>query len=339
MLGGIEQLAIQPPGLAIGAVRCIRYRIPEGVILGRIGQIILVPQPEGVAALQVPEIALTVGKDDSVICDAAQITAEGVFEDASHAALRGSYGQGDSIGFRVIIGLRIPEVALLAEFVGWRDRPVLHLLEMGEVLSPCQHDLLHVFIGLSRGVAGVEEEVLILHLHHGAGAGPAVLTAAAGGLDDGIVVLGVGDEIFRCGQIDGVVVAVAALLEVIDVIGAVLIVGHGVAHIGLIDAIDGGTEEGLVFVGRFLAAGRAQGGKILVLHILGKGFACRLRRFGSRRRGFLAAAARQRQAQNAQQGQYRVDFCFHGYASRYKEQGERESHSPCLCDCNYMTCI
>ena len=135
------------------------------------------------------------------------------------------------------------------------------------------------------------------------------------------------------------VVAVAALFEVIDIIGAILIVGHGVAHVGLIDAVDGGAEKGFVFVGRFLAAGGAQGGKVLVLHIFGERLAFRLRRFGSRRRGFLAAAARQRQAQNAQQGQYRVDFCFHGYASRYKEQGERESHSPCLCDCNYMTCI
>ena len=135
------------------------------------------------------------------------------------------------------------------------------------------------------------------------------------------------------------VVAVAALFEVIDVIGAVLVVGHGVAHIGLVDAVHGGAEEGRVFIGRFLAARGAQGGKVLVLHILGKGISLRLGRFGGGGGGFLAPAARQHQAQNAQQGQYRVDFCFHGSASRYKEQGERESHSPCLCDCNYMTCI
>ena len=315
MLGCIEQLAVQPPGFAIGAVGRIGHGIPERIILGGIGQIIFIPQPEGIAALQVPEIALTVGKDDSVICDAAQITAEGVFEDAGHAALRGSYGQGDSIGFRVIIRLRIPEIALLADLIGRRNGPVFHLFKMGWVAAPGQHDLLHIFIGLGRSMTGVEEEVLILHLHHGAGARPAVLSAAAGGFHDGIVIFGVCHKILRRGQIDGVVVAVAAFLEVVDVIGAILIVGHGVAHIGLLDTVDGGLEEAPVFISRFLAARGAQAGKILVLHLFGEGICIRLRHFCGSQFSALAAAARQHQAEDTQQSQHRNEFRFHAHAS------------------------
>ena len=107
------------------------------------------------------------------------------------------------------------------------------------------------------------------------------------------------------------VVAVAALFEIIDVIGAVLIIGHGVAHIGLADAVDGGQEEGLVFIGRFLAAGGAQRGEILIVRDFREGLALLFRRFRSGWRGVVSSAARQQHAQNTQHSDDPHHFTLH----------------------------
>ena len=111
-------------------------------------------------------------------------------------------------------------------------------------------------------MTGVEEVVGVLHLYHGASADPAVLAAGTGGFQHHIVLLGVGDEILSGGQIDGVVVGIAALLQVVDVVGAVLVIGHGVPHVGLGGTVLGGQEEGFVGIGRLLAAGGAKQSKV-----------------------------------------------------------------------------
>ena len=199
VLGGVEQLAVQPLGFAVGAVGRVGHGVPEGVVLGGIGEVILVAQLEGVAAFQVPEAANGVGEDHAVIGDVAEITTQGVFEDAGHAALGGGDGQGDGVSRRVIIRLRIAEIPLLADLGGRGDVPALNLFKLGGSCSLSQHDLFHVFVGFGGGMAGVEEQVFILHLHNGAGARPAVLTAAAVGFDDGIVVFRIGNKILGGG--------------------------------------------------------------------------------------------------------------------------------------------
>ena len=114
-------------------------------------------------------------------------------------------------------------------------------------------------------MSGVEQVILIFHLHHRAGADPAVLTAVAGGFQHRSVVLGIGDEISSGRQIDGVVKGITAIFQVVDVIHAVFIVRHGVAHIGLLGAVHFRQEKVQVLVGILLTAGGEQRGKVLVI--------------------------------------------------------------------------
>ena len=67
------------------------------------------------------------------------------------------------------------------------------------------------------------------------------------------------------------IVGITAILQIIDVVNAVLIVGHGVAHIGLADTVNRRQEPGLVLIGIFLAACGFQGRKILVAAGFGNG--------------------------------------------------------------------
>ena len=69
------------------------------------------------------------------------------------------------------------------------------------------------------------------------------------------------------------VIGVAALLQIVEVIDTILIVGHGVAHIGLLDAIHSGQEVQAIFISGFLASRCFHGSKILILNVLGEGFA------------------------------------------------------------------
>lgn len=89
----------------------------------------------------------------------------------------------------------------------------------------------------------IEEVVAVLHLHNGACARPAILASTAIALQNGLVIFSVGDEILGGRQIDGVVEGVAALLQVVDIVHAVLVIGHGIAHIRLADAIHRRQEE------------------------------------------------------------------------------------------------
>ena len=161
-------------------------------------------------------------------------------------------------------------------------------------------------------MSGIEEQVFILHPDHCPGTYPAVLSAAAGGFHNGIVIFGICDKILCRSQVNGMVIAVAALFQVIDIIGAVLIIRHGVAHIGLLDAVLGGTIEIHIFVGFLLAAGSTQGGKVLVVRYLREGFALFLRCGGSCRPGAVVSAAGKEQAQCAQCGGHGNNLFFHG---------------------------
>ena len=255
MLGGIEELAVQPDRIAVGAVGRIGHGVPQGIILAGIGQVVFFTHLKGIGALQVPEGAGGIGEDDAVVGDGLQIPGQGELDDPGLVGLSGGDGQGDGVRGLVVIGLRIAEVVLLPQLGGRDQLPIGHLLEGSEVGALGHQDLLLELVAVGEGVAGVEEVINVLHLHHRAGADPAVLAAAAGGLQDHVILLGVGDEILGGGQIDGMVVGVAALLQIVDVVGAVLIVGHGVPHEGLGPVVLGGQEKGFVGIRGLLAAG------------------------------------------------------------------------------------
>ena len=114
-------------------------------------------------------------------------------------------------------------------------------------------------------MAGVEQIVSTIHLHDGAGADPGILTAAAGGLQNRLVDFGISDKIGGGGQINGVVIRVAAVFQIVDVVNTVLIVRHAVAYIGLLGSVHTGEEVRGVLVGRFLTAGASEGGEILII--------------------------------------------------------------------------
>ena len=60
------------------------------------------------------------------------------------------------------------------------------------------------------------------------------------------------------------IVRISAIFKIIQVIDAVLVIGHQVAHIRLPRAVLFRQEKSFIFICRFLAAGRAQIGKILI---------------------------------------------------------------------------
>ena len=99
---------------------------------------------------------------------------------------------------------------------------------------------------------GIEEIIDVFHLDDRAGADPTVLTAAARRFEHDCVLFRIGYEVAGGRQIDRVIIGIAALFEVVDVVGAVLIVRHGVADIRLNAVVLGGQEETLVVVSGFL---------------------------------------------------------------------------------------
>ena len=259
MLRGVEQLGIQAFRIAVRAVGRVGNSVPERIILGGISQIVFVAQLKGVAAFQVPEVVHLVREDDSVISGVLQVRAHGILQDPGDAALGGGDRHHDGIAFRVVIGLRIAEVALLADLGRRGDLPAFDLLELVRAGSLRHHDLLHVLIGVRRCMAGIEQVVGILHLHHRSGADPAVLPAAAAALHDGIIVFRIGHKVLRGRQVNGVVVGIPALLQVIDVIRPVLIVGHRVADVRLVDSVYRRPEKDSVLICRLLASRGSQG--------------------------------------------------------------------------------
>ena len=111
----------------------------------------------------------------------------------------------------------------------------------------------------------IEEEVLPVNLNDRARADPAVLAAAAGGLQHRFVILRVREEVRGRDEIGRVVVGIAGLFQVVDVVDAVLIVGHGVAHEGLAGPVHLREEEEIIVIGILLASRRAQARKVLVV--------------------------------------------------------------------------
>ena len=154
---------------------------------------------------------------------------------------------------------------------------------------------------------GVEKVVGILYLNHRSRADPSVLPAAAAAFQDGIIIFPVGYKILRGSQIDGMVVGVPALFQVVDIVGSVLIVGHGVSHVRLIDPVHPGPEKDPVIICRFLASRRPERGKILVVLHRGEGFPVILHGGGRRRRSgllrflFPLASGQQRARQHKRQ--------------------------------------
>ena len=118
-------------------------------------------------------------------------------------------------------------------------------------------------------MAGVEQIVFLTHLYHGASADPVILSAR-GRLQNRLVIFDVADKIRGGGQIEGMVAGIALILQVVDVIDAVLIEGHSVPHIGLLASIQGGPEISPIVVSRLLLLRRSQLGKIFVISRVGK---------------------------------------------------------------------
>ena len=269
VLGGIEQLAVQPGGCAVGAVGGLSHGIPEGVVLAGIGQVPGAADLEGVAALQVPERLRRIGEDDAVIGHGLEIGAEGEFQDPGDAALGRRHGQGDRLCLRIVIGLRVAKILLLTQLSRRDDLPALQLFEGGGTVACGYQNLFFIFQRGGVAVTGIEEIIGLPHLDHGPGTDPAVLSAGTGRLQNGRVMLGIGQEIGGGGQIGRVIVGIAAILEIVDIVDAVLIVGHGVAHIGLYAVIQGRAEEGGIVVGLLLAAGRPECREVLVVALDG----------------------------------------------------------------------
>ena len=286
MLRGIEELSVQPLCFPVRAVGSVRHRVPEGIVLCGIGQVILVPDPERVAALQVPEVFLRcVCKNDPVVIRLLQVSAQGIFEDPGFSVLRGSHRHVDHVVLCVIVCLRIPEIPLLSQFSRRCDLPAFHLLKLIRSSSLRYHDFFHILINIGRSMAGVKEIIGVFYFYNRTRACPSVLPAAAAALQDGIVVFSIGHEVLCCRQVNRVVVGIAALFQVIDIPGTVLIIRHRIAHIGLVDAVNGRPEKGSVLIGFLLASRCPQCGKILIILNSGKRFpafrSCR----GSCRRG------------------------------------------------------
>ena len=178
----------------------------------------------------------------------------------------------DHVVFRVIIRLRITEIPFLSQFGRRCDFPAFHLLKLIRSSSLRYHDFFHILIDIGRSMAGVEEIIGILYFYNRTRACPSVLSAAAAALQDGIVVFGIGYEVLCCRQVNRVVVGIAALFQVIDIPGTVLVIGHCISYIRLVDSVNGRPEKGSVLIGFLLASRCPQCGKILVILNSGKRF-------------------------------------------------------------------
>ena len=115
MLGRVKQFPVQAFRLPVRAVPGFGSSVPERVVLGGIGQVPGITQPERIAAFQVPETAHGIGKDDPVICHILQVSADRILQDPGNAALGRGNRQGDRIRLLVIVCLRIAEIVLLPE--------------------------------------------------------------------------------------------------------------------------------------------------------------------------------------------------------------------------------
>ena len=262
-------------GLGLGlihAVARICRGVPEDAVLRGEGEIPLVADPEGVRALEIPHVAhdlLGIGEDDAAVLRVAQIAVQSVFDHPADVVLRRRDGERDGIRRLVVIGLRIAEVVLLPELRGRRDLPPLLLLKGREARAFGDHDGLVDVAAVV--MAGIEEVVFLPHLDDGTRAHPRVLFGSARGLENGLLHFLVGDEVLCGREIERVVVGIAALLQVVDVVDAVLIVGHGVAHIGLLAAVLLGEEEVAVVVGLLHRPRRAVGREVLVVLVVVNG--------------------------------------------------------------------
>jgi len=115
------------------------------------------------------------------------------------------------------------------------------------------------------------------------------------------ILLGIGDKVLGGRQIDRVVIGIAALLEIVDVIGAILIIRHRIADIPLHAAVLFGQEEGAVGVGVLLAARGTQRGKVRLVFGIDERFAVGRGRYS----GSLGRAGKQQHSRQkeGQQGQ------------------------------------
>ena len=265
MLGSIEKLALQPLGFTVGAVGSGRGCIPQSIILGGVGNIPGIVNLEGIGAFQIPEVPHRIAEDNTVIMALGQILGDGILQDSRHIALRSGDGHGNQTGIGIVVALGITEIVLLAQLGGRRDIPAVHLFKGVGIAAPGNHDLFLEFHIGRTVMAGIEQIVGIVDLHHRAGTGPSILTAAAVSFQNRLVILGIGHKIGGGCKINGVVVGVAAILQIVYVVDTVLVIGHGVAHIGLAGAIHIGEEIGSIFIGGFLAAGSSEGREILVI--------------------------------------------------------------------------
>ena len=265
VLGSIEELAFQPLRLAVGSVLAGRRSIPQGIVLSGIGHIPGIADFESVRAFQVPEISNGIGKNHAVIVTLRQIFIDGILQDPRGTTLRSRDRHGDQTGIRIVVALGIPEVILLPQLGRRIDIPPLNLLKGIQIIALGDHDLFLKFHIRRAVMTGIEQIVDIIHFHHRAGSDPGILPAAAGGFQHRRIDLGVGDKIRSGCQINGMVVGIAAILQIVDVVDTVLIIGHGIAHIRLVDAIHPRQEVSAVFVCGLLAAGRSKGRKILIV--------------------------------------------------------------------------
>ena len=265
MLGSVEQLAFQTLGLTVRAVGFAGRCVPEGIILSGVGNIPGITDLEGIGTLQIPEIANGIGEDHTFIGDVAQIFTQRVLQDSGSAVLRGGEGHGDLAGGRIIVALGVTEIVLLTQISRGSDIPALDLFKGIQIVTLGDHDFFLEFHVGCAVVTSIEQIIDIVNLHHRAGADPCILTAAAGGFQNRCVILRVGHKVGGGCQINGMVVGIAAIFQIVDVVDTVFVVGHGVAHIGLIGSVHAGQEIGGVFIGGFLTAGGSEGGEILVV--------------------------------------------------------------------------
>ena len=272
-LGGVEEVPVEGLGLGlIHAVARIRRGVPQNAVLRGEGEVPLVADLEGVRALEVPHVAhdlLGVGEDDAAVLRVAQIAFQGVFYHPADVVLRRRDGERDGVRRLVVVGLRVAEVVLLPEFRGRLDLPARLLLKGRGARALGDHDGLVDVAAVV--VAGVEEVVLLPHLDDGTRAHPRVLFGAARGLENGLLHLFKGDEVLGRREVQRVVVGIAALLQIVDVVDAVLVVGHGVAHIGLVAVVLLGEEEVAVIVSLLHRPRRAVGREVLVVLVVVNG--------------------------------------------------------------------
>ena len=97
-------------------------------------------------------------------------------------------------------------------------------------------------------MAGIKEIVFILHFYNGTGTRPSILTAGTAGLDNRFLIFRLGQKVSSRCQIQGMVLGIPAFFQIVDIVGAILIIGHSVSDIRLADPINGRQKKRLVFI-------------------------------------------------------------------------------------------